>query len=168
MKIPLLTRLRAIFAKDKEDFWFQYFSDEEIQLRKMDVWQLAKVISEAKTTHVGSEEKRIVAEHLLNIRLANIQANAAWAAGIISFIGAIIGASIPLIAVFYFSQSPQDIARGHESNNENKNMSAPIKETIEPIFRTPKSQPSNAAIEIPPSTQNGVHQRTSPAEAKNK
>jgi hypothetical protein len=74
-KITLLDRIRALFAKDKEEFWFKHFTDEEKELKRMDVWQLAKTISESRINNmVGAEEKCIVAEHMLNVRLAKIQA----------------------------------------------------------------------------------------------
>jgi len=77
--IPLSVRIRAFFARDKDAFWWNEATDEEKQLRRMDVWELAKVINEARVRNLAGEaEKLIVAEHMLNVRLAKIQATASW------------------------------------------------------------------------------------------
>ena len=71
MRIPLSVRLKAIFARDKNEFWWNHFTDEERELREVDVSQLASVINEATVRH--NTERRIVAEHMLSARLAQIQ-----------------------------------------------------------------------------------------------
>ena len=91
MHIPLSTRIRAMFARDEEAFWWSHFTDDEKKLARMDVWQLAGVIEEAKV-RTGQERLRIVAEHMLAVRLAKIQASASWGSGILGFVGALIGA----------------------------------------------------------------------------
>ena len=90
MKLTLKDRIRAFFARDKEAFWFQIFSDEERELREMDVWQLAEIISDESV----QSKKKIVAEHLLNLRLATIQSNATYHSAIIGLIGVTLGAII--------------------------------------------------------------------------
>lgn len=45
----------------------------------MDVLELARVINEASVKNtVGTTEKIIVAEHMLNVRLAKMQSRPAW------------------------------------------------------------------------------------------
>lgn len=99
MFCSLLTRVKSFFLHEKYSFWWNQITNEEKALVSLDVWQLAAVI------HVSIEcnnnvQKRIVAEHLLNIRLAKIQANASkWSAW--------LGAAVALMAVmltFYLSK----------------------------------------------------------------
>jgi|SRR5471030_2653380 len=104
--IPFFVRLRGLMARDKDAFWWNYFTDEELKLRGMDVWQLAKVIQEAAVTP-GMELQRIVAEHLLNVRLAAVQAKASWGAGLLGFVGALLGAALSVVLAPYFQAAPQ-------------------------------------------------------------
>jgi hypothetical protein len=64
MHIPFLARLISSFTRDKYDFWWKYFSDEEKKLKRMDVWQLAEIIQNVPQE---TEQKCIVAEHMLSI-----------------------------------------------------------------------------------------------------
>ena len=89
-KISPSVLIKAIFSRNKDEFWWNHFTDEERILREMDVWALAKVI--ADPLNDGRPERRVVAEHMLNARLARIQANASWASGILGVIGAVLGA----------------------------------------------------------------------------
>lgn len=93
MQISLLDRIKSLFAKDRFEYWFDHFTNEEKELGRMDVWQLAAVIEEA-AVRSGMERKRIVAEHMLNVRLARIQAKAAWGSGLLGFLGAVLGAAL--------------------------------------------------------------------------
>ena len=71
MRIPLSVKIRSFFARDKDEFWWNHFTDEEKELRRMDVWQLAKVINEGRVRNLAGEaEKIIVAEHMLSERLS--------------------------------------------------------------------------------------------------
>lgn len=92
MKIPLTVRIQAFFARDEYAFWWSHFTDEEKKLARMDMWELAGVIEEANVR--GMEKKRIVAEHMLGVRLAQIQAKASWGSGLLGFVGAIVGAGL--------------------------------------------------------------------------
>lgn len=87
--IPLRVRVRGFFARDKYQFWWNYFSDEELALRKMSVFDLAGLIEEAG--HTGMVKKKIVAEHLLNLRLAQLQARASWGSAFVGLLGVILG-----------------------------------------------------------------------------
>ena len=104
MRTPISVRIKAFFAMDNYADWWNHFTDEEARLRRMDAWQLAKVIHEANV-HQNNPEKRIVAEHMLNVRLAKIQSRPAWfaiAAGILGIAGGAILNSLlqqPNIAV---------------------------------------------------------------------
>jgi hypothetical protein len=95
----LFTRLRARFARDGEAFWFDYFSDEERALREMDLWQLAGALEEAEVR--GATRKRIVIEHLLNVRLARLQASASWGSALV---GAIVGAALGALLTWALSR----------------------------------------------------------------
>ena len=93
MRITWTDRLKALFAKDEYDYWFKLITDEEKELRRMDSWELAKIISDESIKHTAPE-KRIVAEHMLQIRLAKIQSRATYVSVIIGFIGVLAGAMI--------------------------------------------------------------------------
>jgi len=93
MRITLLDRLKSVLASNRFDYWWGLFTDEEKELARMDVSQLAGVLEEAKVRS-GMERKRIVAEHMLSVRLARIQSKAAWGAGALGFAGALLGAAL--------------------------------------------------------------------------
>lgn len=104
-KTPLLVRIRAFFARDKEAFWWDHYTDEEMKLRRMDVWELAAVINEARVRNLAGEAERlIVAEHMLNVRLAKIQASASWGSGVLGFAGAILGAAVSVTLTMLLSE----------------------------------------------------------------
>ena len=103
MRIPLSVRLKAIFARDKNEFWHGHFTAEERELRALDVWQLASVINEATVRH--KTERRIVAEHMLSARLAQIQSRASWGSGVLGFAGAIIRAALTDAMTFSMAQA---------------------------------------------------------------
>ena len=93
MKFPLSLRIRALFAKDANEVYFAYLNDEERELREKDVWELARLIQEADVRG-NMAVKKIVAEHLLSARVAQIQSKASWGAGLLGFLGAVLGAAI--------------------------------------------------------------------------
>lgn len=93
MRITGLDRLKSVLARDKYAYWWNHFTDDEKELARMDVWELAGVIEEANARH-DMERKRIVAEHMLDARLARIQAKAAWGSGLLGFLGALVGAAL--------------------------------------------------------------------------
>lgn len=93
MKFPWWLRFKALFVKDANELYFAYLNDEERELREMDVWQLARLIQKAETQGNLAVE-RIVAEHLLSARLAQIQSKASWGAGLLGFLGALLGGVI--------------------------------------------------------------------------
>ena len=95
MTASLVVRLKSIFSTNKLKFWFNEYTNEEKELAQMDAWQLAGVIDQSTRCN-NNIQQRIVAEHLLNIRLTHIQAKASWGAGLLGFIGAIIGAVLSL------------------------------------------------------------------------
>lgn len=125
MRIPLSIRIKALFASDKNAFWWNHFTDEEKELRSMDAWQLAKVIHEADIRK-NNAEKRIVAEHLLNVRLANIQASASKWAGWLSAFGAVLAS----VASFYLGQlsasKPAEVTCTCNYRNEQQPVEKPV------------------------------------------
>jgi hypothetical protein len=93
MHVSLSARIKSIFARDKYAFWYNEITNEEKELARMDVWQLAAVMVNSVETK-SNVLQRIVAEHMLNERLARIQSRASiWAA--------VIGAGITLLSVFF-------------------------------------------------------------------
>ena len=99
MRFPLRLRLKAIFSKDPNELYFEYLTDRERTLKKMDVWELAELIQKARVRQ-NMETERIVAEHLLSQRIAQIQSKASWGAGILGFCGAIIGAVVAFAVAY--------------------------------------------------------------------
>lgn len=93
MRKSLFAWLRSAFSRPTFEDHFRYFTDEERQLARMDVWQIADVIAEARHS-AGMERRRIVAEHALSHRLARLQAKATVWAGALGLIGGVIGGAI--------------------------------------------------------------------------
>jgi len=93
MRTTWADRIKSVFVKDRYDYWFEHFTDEEKELRRMDSWQLARVIHE-ETVSPQHPEKRIVAEHMLQVRVAKIQARATYVNVIVGFIGILVGAAL--------------------------------------------------------------------------
>ena len=166
MHIPLSVRISSFFARDKRAFWWKHFTDDEKQLRRMNPWQLAQVIHEGNTP-----EKRIVAEHLLNVRLAQIQATASWGSGVLGFVGAIIGAAIS-VALTMSIQSPKEALCAAERAPEKQAITAPVQRTVEPLGQSLENTKTNNVGEVgrlPHVTVNGsrdgakIKQPASPA-----
>jgi hypothetical protein len=59
----------------------------------MDSWQLARVIHE-ETVRPQNTEKQIVAEHMLQVRVAKIQNRATYVSVVVGFIGILVGAAL--------------------------------------------------------------------------
>lgn len=164
--VSLSVRIRAFFARDKDAFWWNEITNEEKQLRRMDVWELAKVINEARVRNLAGEaEKLIVAEHMLNVRLAKIQATASWGSGVLGFVGAIIGSALS-VALTMALQSPKEVPRAPERTSEKQAVSAPVQKTREPISQPLKNAPSNPVVEVTPRVQGAVNGPRDGAKAK--
>lgn len=96
MRITLADRIKALFARVEYGYWFKLATDEEKELRRLDSWGLAKVIHE-ETVHPTNPEKRIVAEHMLNVRVAKIQNRATYVSIVVGFIGILVGAALSVM-----------------------------------------------------------------------
>ena len=142
MRITLSDRISSFFARDKRTFWWKHFTDDEKQLRRMNVWELAKVINEET-----NPEKRIVAEHFMNVRLAKIQATASWGSGVIGFVGAIIGAAIS-VALTMSIQSPKEAPCAAERASEKQAVAAPVQHTEKPIEQSLENTKTNNVVEV--------------------
>lgn len=164
MRIPLSVRIKAFFVRDKDAYWWNHFTDEEKALRRMDAWQLAKVIHE-ESVHQSTPEKRIVAEHLLNMRLAKMQATASWGSGVLGFVGAIIGAALS-VALTMALQSPKEVPCAPERTSEKQAVAAPVQKQREPIAQPLKNVPSNPVVKVVPSEQSAVNGPSHSANAK--
>lgn len=96
MRTTLIDRLKGLVARDKNNYWWGHWTDEEKQLRRMDVWQLAKLINESRVRGLAGEaEKLIVAEYMLSERLARIQARPGYIATVAGLVGVVGGALLP-------------------------------------------------------------------------
>ncbi|MEA3406136.1 MAG: hypothetical protein U9R28_10435 [Pseudomonadota bacterium] len=89
MKVSFFDKCKSFFVRDKMGYWFDHFTDEEKRLKTLTVWELAEIISKK-----NNEKESIVAEHLLNIRLARIQSRATTTSAFIGLIGVILGVII--------------------------------------------------------------------------
>lgn len=97
LKITVWEKFRALFAKNKKGYWFDLYTDEEKELKRMDVWQLAQVIRD-ESISTGNKERKLVADHMLKVRLARIQSSATYISAVFGLIGVIIGAVITVFA----------------------------------------------------------------------
>lgn len=157
MHIPLSVRIRGFFARDKDAFWWNHFTDEEKKLRRMDVWELAKVINDARVRNLAGEaEKLIVAEYMLNMRLAKIQATASWGSGVLGFVGAIIGSALS-VALMLALQNPKETPSSPERAGEKQSVAAPVQKQREPIAQPLKNMPSNPVVEVTPSEHAAIN-----------
>lgn len=96
MRITRIDRIKAFFAKDEYGYWFALVTDEEKELRRMDSWGFAKVIHE-ESVRQTNPERRIVAEHMLQVRVAKIQSRATYVSVVAGFIGVLVGATLTAI-----------------------------------------------------------------------
>lgn len=96
MRITMVDRFKALFARDEYDYWFKLVTDEEKELRRMDSWELAKVIHEERV-YSKNPEKQIVAEHMLEVRIAKIQNRATYISVVVGFIGILVGAGLSVM-----------------------------------------------------------------------
>jgi len=96
MRITFFDRIKALFARDEYSYWFRHLTDEEKELRRMDSWELAKVIHEANI-HNRNDQKRIVAEHMLQVRLVRSQNRAIYVSIIFGLFGVVLGALLTVI-----------------------------------------------------------------------
>ena len=137
--IILSDRIKAFFAKDKNAFWFHHYTSEEKALKRMDAWQLAKVIHEAHVRNtVDWEEKRIVAEHLLSVRLAQIQARPNYIAlGIAIVVG--IGSAFLTSALQKPQEQPKCICESQRAGGV---------QNTEPISVGPKAPAITKQLDI--------------------
>lgn len=119
MRTPLCVRVRSFFARDERAFWWDYVTNEEKQLRRMDVSQLAKFIINSSC----DREKKVIAEHMLNVRLAKIQATASWGSGILGFVGALMGAALS-IAITIATQNQNDVSCAPDRATETAELSS--------------------------------------------
>ncbi len=58
--IPLSVLIVVLFTRDKEAFCWKHFTDEELELRRMDVWELAKVIDKARVNNLSGEQEKLI------------------------------------------------------------------------------------------------------------
>ena len=147
--VTLSDRFKAFFARDKDDFWFTHFSSEEIALKRMDVWGLAKVINEARVRNLAGEaEKLIVAEYMLKERLAKIQARPVYLSLITAFTGVIVGAY--LTAAFQPAQPQSKCVCEYQSANTSENVEPKVKDALIP------ATPSQPALSVPKDIKAGT------------
>jgi len=85
--------IRGLFARDKYAYWWEEISKEEKELALLNAWQLAAVIRESEECN-RDHQKRIVAEHLLSVRLATIQAGATKLSAWINVAGALLATGL--------------------------------------------------------------------------
>jgi hypothetical protein len=142
MRTTLTDRIKGFFARDKESYWWNHLTDEEKQLRRMDVWELAKVINEARVRNLAGEaEKLIVAEHMLSERLARIQARPGYVATVAGLVG-IVGGAFLTSALQKPSEPPKCVCECQHGSPVQQNMNTPIQHAIPSIIESsvPESQ----------------------------
>lgn len=141
MRTTLIDRVKGFFARDKNAYWWDHWTDEEKQLRRMDVWQLAKVINEARVRNLAGEaEKLIVAEHMLSERLARIQARPGYIATVAGLAG-VVGGAFLTSALQKHETPPKCVCECPIQQN----VAAPIQAPISPVVKP--AVPKAAGIE---------------------
>jgi hypothetical protein len=91
-QIPFFIRLKALFAQNEHEFWWNQFTDDELELRMMNASQLASELNKAQVS--SNHERKILVEHMLSVRLAQLQSRASWGSGALGFGGAVVGAAM--------------------------------------------------------------------------
>ena len=135
MRIPLTVRIKGFFARDKDAYWWNHWTDEEKQLRRMDVWQLAKVINEARVRNLaGESEKLIVAEHMLSERLARIQARPGYIATVAGLVG-MVGGAFLTSSLQNPDNQPKCVRECQHGSPIQQNVAAPIQDSIPPVVK---------------------------------
>lgn len=90
--------IKSWFVRDKHSYWWNKYTDYELELSRMSVTELA---SELNRTKVRNEtENTIIVEHILAARLARIQSRASWGVGWLGFIGVILA----VLLTFYLGR----------------------------------------------------------------
>ncbi len=126
MSVSIWVRIKSLFAHDKYAFWWNEITDKEKTLAGMDAWELAAVIKEATGNRIDMVQERIVAEHMLNVRLAKIQARPGYLAVYVGIAGAIGGAL--LTSSFQPHQEPSKcVCECQHGGSIQQNKSHPIK-----------------------------------------
>lgn len=156
MHTTLLDRIKSIFASDKDAYWWNHFTDEEKKLRRMDVWQLAKIINELRVRNLAGEtEKLIVAEHLLKERIARIQSRPTWFAIWAGLVGIAGGA--------FLTSSLQPPNEVNKCICECKTAGTLQKPAQEPINAEPKKPAVGNVIDVPSSNSEKQEQKPNAA-----
>jgi len=133
MFADLLTHIRALFARDKDAFWFNEATDYERSLSKMTLSELA---SELQRTQVRYETANtIIVEHTLAARLARIQSRASWWSGWLGFAGAMLAAAL----TFYLGQLSVNIAPKVECTPGSKPEKLPVERPVQSMAPTLKT-----------------------------
>lgn len=134
MRIPLLVRIKGFFARDKHSYWWEHWTDQEKQLRHMDVWQIAKVINEARVHKNADEaEKLIVAEHVLSERIARIQARPGYIATFAGLLG-VVGGAFLTSALQKPEPPPKCVCECQDGSSVQKNVVAPMQSPIATVL----------------------------------
>lgn len=138
MSVPFSVRIRSLFARDKDAFWWNHFTDEEKQLRRMDVWQLAKVINEARVRNLAGEaEKLIVAEYMLSERLARIQARPGYIAVLAGLVG-VVGGAFLTSALQKPDSQPKCVCECQHGGTVNQSEASPLTKAVSPVVHVSK------------------------------
>jgi hypothetical protein len=144
MRHSLWVRTKAFFARDKYSFWWSEFTARDKELASLSTRELAGELLIARTRR--DAEEKILIEHMLSQRLAEIQSKATWGAAVLGFIGAILGASLSVA-----------ITKILDDNNEcvgsNANYHSSPQVISRPIQIDPAKTPSRNVIDIPSKNQ---------------
>ena len=158
MPVPLITRIKSIFARDKDKFWWDHFEDYELSLAKMTISELANELNRTKVRYETANTT--VVEHMIAGRLARMQSRASWWSGWLGFAGAMLAAAL----TFYLGQlsaSPNNTPKV-ECTAANKAEMRAVEKPIQPIVPTVKENaPIPKAIDSHQSNR-GDQQRNAP------
>jgi len=85
---------KSWFVRDKRSYWWNKFSDYELELSRMSLTELASELNRTKVR--GEPENTIIVEYILQARIARLQSRASWWSGWLSFAGAMIAAALTI------------------------------------------------------------------------
>ena len=131
---------KSWFVRNKRSYWWNKFSDYELELSRMSLTELASELNRTKVRH--ETENEIIVEHILASRIARLQSRASWWSGWLSFAGAMLAAAL----TFYLGQlsvisknDPQIIP-----TTSNKAETRAIKEPVHPVIPAVEKEPSDS------------------------
>ncbi len=142
MKITILDKFKSYLALNKREYWWNKFTDYELELSRMTLTQLA---SELDRTKVRKETvNEIIVEHMLAVRLVRLQTRASWWSGWLGLAGAMLAAAL----TFYLGQlSVASKNVSHQLSTKPEITMQIVENKNQPVLQKPVQKNSNLKVE---------------------